>query len=60
MDRVCGPDEGISDLPLLDFKILCKTAIIPEVCPLRPPHICEEVQFTPDPEKFSLQDDKNY
>lgn len=46
MDTVWGLDESISDLPLLDFKILCKTATMTEICPLPPLHICEEVQFT--------------
>lgn len=46
MDTASGLDEGIPDLPLLDLKILCKTATMPEICPLSPPYICEEVQFT--------------
>lgn len=46
MGTACGLHQGISDLPLLDFKILSTTATMPEICPLSPPHICEEVQFT--------------
>lgn len=46
MDTVSGLDEGTSDLPILDFKILCKRATMTKIFPLPPPHICEEVQFT--------------